>query len=169
MQEIKSASIINILPFVFLYILKTHQKQNDIKCENDRLYKYIPDKSKKLNSKIKWILLSLPILLMLLKSSNNESLEHTFVLLSHAIMIKTAMHFMSPCLPKEEFTNITFIMLILNLIYFDIIPKEHMKGGYISSILYSLFLISKRETTSANIIVDFSLAHFVFLLPKVLK
>ena len=38
---IKSASVLNILPFIFLYILKNHQKEEKVKCDSDKLYEYI--------------------------------------------------------------------------------------------------------------------------------
>lgn len=166
---IKSASVLNILPFIFLYILKNHQKEEKVKCDSDKLYEYIPDKSKKIHPNLKKFLLAIPVLALLFKSNNNVALEHTFVILSYAIGIKTAMHFMTPCLAKQEFTNIVAITLLLNLVYFDILPKQHMHGGYLASVMYSLFLIAGRETTSANLIMDYTIAHFVFVLPKYLN
>ena len=78
------------------------------------------------------------------------------------------MHYMTPCLAKQEFTNIIAIVLLLNLRYFNIIPQEHVQGGFIASAAYSLFLISMRETTSANIISDYTIGLLSFLLPKFL-
>ena len=164
-SPIKSATILNILPFVFLYILKNHQKQENTKCDTDRLYQYIPNKSKAMHPNLKNFLLAIPVLALLSKS-NSVSLEHTFVILSYAIFLKTAIHFMSPCLPKQDFNNITAITLMLNLVYFNIIPKEHLHGGYIATIMYSLLLIAGRETTSSNLLTDYIIAHFVFILPK---
>ena len=163
----KSASFLNILPFLFLYILLNHQEQKDVKCDNDKLYNYIPNKSKNANRNLKYIISAIPILLLLFKSNNNKSIEHAFVVTSYAIAIKTAIHFMTPCIPKQEFTNIVMICMILNLRYFNIIPENHMQTGYLASVLYSIFLISRRETTSANIIIDQSLAHFVFMYAKI--
>lgn len=168
----KSASFLHILPFIFLYILKNHQKQIDAKCDEDKLYNLIPDKTKvnskkeKVSSNIKYILSVIPIVYLLIKSQDNKPLEHTFVVLSYAIALKTAIHFMTPCIPKQDFTNIANIVILLNMRYFNIIPSEHMTGGYLLTVLYSLFLISQRETTSANIIMDYTFAHFVFLYAK---
>lgn len=167
-SSIKSASFLHILPFILLYLLKNHQPIEKKDCVTDKLYEYIPDKSTKFNPNMKYFLLAFPILTLLFKSNNNQTLEHTFVLLSYAIGLKTAMHFLSPCLPKQEFTNIVSITILLNLIYFNIIPKEHIQGGYIISLMYSLYLISMRETTSANIIIDYSLAHLSFLYTKMI-
>jgi len=163
---IKSASFLNILPFIFLYILKNHEKVEDVKCDSDKLYKYIPNKTKSFHPNMKLLLLSVPIMLLLFKSNNNVALEHTFVILSYAIAIKTSMHYLTPCLPKQEFTNIIAIVLLLNLRYFDIIPEyQHC---VIASGLYSTFLILTRETTSANIISDYTIGFLSFLLPKFL-
>ena len=167
--SIKSANILNVLPFIFLYILIFHQKQEDIKYEADKMYSYIPNKSKSIHPNLKKFLLAIPLVLMLFKSNSNVSIEHTFVILSYAIGIKSLMHFMTPNLPKREFTNVVFITLILNMVYFDIIPKEHIHGGYLSTILYALFLIAGRETTSSNIIMDYTIAHLVFMIPKYLN
>ena len=165
---IKSASFLNILPFILLYILKSHEKVEDVKCDSDKLYKYIPNKSKTFHRNMKFMLLSVPIILLLFKSDNNIALEHTLVILSYAIAIKTSMHYMTPCLAKQEFTNIIAIVLLLNLRYFNIIPQEHIQGGFIVSAAYSLFLISMRETTSANVISDYTIALLSFILPKFL-
>lgn len=165
---IKSASFLNILPFIFLYILKNHEKVENVKCDSDKLYKYIPNKTKSFHPNMKLMLLAVPVLLLLFKSKNNVAVEHTLVILSYAIAIKTAMHYMTPCLAKQEFTNIIAIVLLLNLRYFDIIPQEHIQGGFIASAAYSLFLISMRETTSANVISDYTIALLSFLLPKFL-
>lgn len=167
-STIKSASFLHILPFIFLYILKNHEKAEDVKCESDKLYKYVPDKTKSFHPNMKIILLSIPLILLLFKSNNNVALEHTLVILSYAIAIKTSMHFMTPCLPKQEFTNIIAIVLLLNLRYFNIISQEHIQGGFIASAAYSVFLVSIRETTSANIISDYTIALLSFLLPKFL-
>ena len=167
-STIKSASFLHILPFIFLYILKNHEKLEEVKCDSDKLYKYIPDKTKSFHPNMKLMLLSVPILLLIFKSNNNIALEHTFVILSYAIAIKTTMHYMTPCFAKQEFTNIISIVLLLNLRYFDIIPQEHIQSGFIASSAYSLFLISIRETTSANIISDYTIAILSFLLPKFL-
>ena len=163
---VKSANIMNVLPFIFLYILIFHQKQEKVKYEADKMYAYIPNKSKNIHPNLKKFLLAIPLVLLLFKSSNNVSIEHTFVILSYAIAIKSLMHFMTPNLPKREFTNVVFITLILNMIYFDLIPREHIHGGYLSTIMYSLFLIAGRETTSSNIIMDYTIAHLVFMIPK---
>ena len=167
-SSIKSASFLNILPFIFLYILKNHEKVEVVKCDTDKLYKYIPNKSKLFNPYMKVIILTIPIILLLFKSNNNIALEHTLVILSYAIAIKTSMHYLTPCLAKQEFTNIIFIVLILNLRYFDIIPQEHITGAFIASGAYSALLISMRETTSANIISDYTISILSFLLPKFL-
>ena len=167
-STIKSASFLNILPFIFLYILKNHEKVEDVKCDSDKMYKYIPNKSKSFHPNMKLILLSIPVLLLLFKSKNNIAVEHTLVIISYAIAIKTSMHYLSPCLAKQEFTNIVSIVILLNLRYFDIIPQEHMQGGFIASVAYSIFLISMRETTSSNIISDYTISLLSFLLPKFL-
>ena len=114
-STIKSASFLHILPFIFLYILKNHEKIEDVKCGSDKLYKYIPDKTNSFHPNMKLMLLSVPILLLLFKSKNNVSLEHTLVILSYAIAIKTSMHYMTPCLAKQEFTNIIAIVILLTL------------------------------------------------------
>ena len=165
---IKSASLLNILPFILLYILKTNEKVEDVKCDSDKLYKYLPNKSKTFHPNMKFMLLSVPIILLLFKSNNNIALEHTLVILSYAIAIKTSMHYMTPCLAKQEFTNIIAIVLLLNLRYFNIIAQEHIQGSFIASAAYSLFLISMRETTSANVISDYTIALLSFILPKFL-
>lgn len=162
----RSASILNILPFLFLYILLNHQPANTVKCDNDKLYKYIPNKSKHIKENIKYILSAIPILMLLLKSKDSKSIEHAFVVTSYAIGIKTLIHFMTPCIPKQEFTNIVTICMLLNLRYFNIIPQEHMQTGYLLSVLYSILLLSIRQTTSANLIMDYSLAHFIFMYIK---
>ena len=167
-STIKSASFLHILPFVFLYILKNHEKIEVVQCDSDKLYKYVPNKSKVFHPNIKWMLLSVPTLLLLFKSNNNLALEHTLVILSYAIALKTSMHYMTPCLAKQEFTNTVAIVLMLNLRYFDIIPSEHTQAGFIGVMMYSLFLISTRETTSANVISDYSITLLSFLLPKYL-
>ena len=163
-----SAGIMNVFPFIFLYILLNHQEQGEQKCENDKLYGYIPNKSKQLNSKYRLYILIAAVIALLIKSKTNETIEHSFVLLSYAIGLKTAIHFMSPCIPKAEFTNITIICVLLNMIYFNIIPNEHMTGGYLASFIYSLYLISTRQTTTGNVIIDNTIAHFIFLYIKFL-
>ena len=164
----KSASFLNILPFIFLYILKNHQNiNNKINCDTDKLYDLIPNKNKEnVQYNLKYFITLIPILFLLLKGTNNVPIEHCFVTLSYAIALKTAIHFMSPCIPKQEFTNITNIIVLLNLRYFNIVPDDHMSKGYLLTGLYSLFLISQRETTSANIIMVYTFAHFVFLYAK---
>ena len=163
---LKSASFLNVLPFIFLYILKNHEKIEEVKCESDKLFKYIPNKTNSIHPNMKFMLLSVPILLLLFKSKNNVAVEHTLVILSYAIAIKTAMHYMTPCLAKQEFTNIIAIVLLLNLRYFDIIQPEHTQIASIVSVLYSIFLILMRETTSANIISDYTISILAFLIPK---
>ena len=168
-STIKSASFLNILPFIFLYILKNHEKIENVKCDSDKLYKYIPNKTKSFHPNMKLMLLAIPVLLLLFKSNNNVAVEHTLVILSYAIAIKTAMHYMTPCLAKQEFTNLIAIVLLLNLRYFDIVPQEHTQIAFFGILpAYSIFLISMRETTSANIISDYTIALLSFLLPKFL-
>ena len=166
-SNIKSASFFNILPFIFLYILKNHGRAEDVKCDSDRLYKYIPNKKKSLHPNLKYILLLIPICILLFKSQNNISLEHTLVILSYAIAIKTSMHFMTPCLAKQEFIHIISIVLFLNLRYFNIIPQGNNEVVWVS-IAYSLFFVLTRETTTANIISDYTIALLSFILPKYL-
>lgn len=166
-SNIKSASFINILPFLFLYILKTHEKKEDINCDSDKLYKYIPNKSNTFHPNLKYFLLSIPIILLLVKSNTSTSLEHTLVILSYAIAIKTSMHYLTPCLAKQEFTNIIFIVLLLNLRYFNII--QEYQHCLIASGMFSAFLLSSREITSANMISDYTIAVLSFILPKYLS
>ena len=166
----KSASVLNILPFILLYILHNHQDKEKEKSKpkviRDKLYDYIPDKSKQFNTNIKYFLLVFPLIALLFKSDKSTSLEHTFVLLSHAVGIKSLMYFMTPSLPKQEFLNIIVITLVYNLIYFGIIPRDHRSVGLAATFLYSMYLISTRETTSANIIIDYSVVSLVFLAAK---
>jgi len=163
----KTASFLNILPFILLYILKNHTgdtgKPGEVK---DKLYDYIPNKSKSFNPNLKYWILAVPALVLLFKSTDNTSLEHAFVLLSYTIGIKALMYYLTPSQQKRDFTNIIAITIVFNLIYFDIIPKEHRDKGLLLSGMYSVFLLSIRDTTSANIISDYSIASLAFLLGK---
>ena len=164
----KSANFLHILPFAFLYILHEHiPDRKELICNDDRIYKYIPNysKNKFWTDKIKYVLMSIPIIILLLKSQS-EAIEHTLVITSYAIAIKSMMHFLTPCIPKEEFTNIIVLCSLLNLIYFQVIPKDKMTEAYVATMLYSVYLIAGRYTTSANIITDFSLVHLVFMYTK---
>jgi len=164
----KSINILHLLPFTFLYIFHNNlqfkdKKKRDEMCKTDVLYKYIPNKSKDISEKIKWIAIVAPLLLMLIKSTKSAYLEHTFVVISFAIFLKVLIQFLTPCLPKFDISNIIYLCTFLNIFYFDILPKEHIQIGYLVSLMYSVLLLSMRDTTSANIIMDYVIAHSVFL------
>ena len=164
----KNANFLHILPFLFLYIVYENQPtRKELVCSDDRLYKYIPNYSdmKLYKNYTKYALMCIPIALLLLKTQS-EVIEHTLVITSYAIALKSFIHFVSPCIPKEEFSNIVVLCSCLNLIYFNVVPKEKVSGTYLLTILYSLYLIAGRRTTSANIIIDFSLSHLVFMYTK---
>lgn len=168
----KSASILNVLPFILLYILYNHQepvvpqKGKQQVIVKDKLYDYIPDKTNQISPNLKYFIMAFAIIGLLFKSNNNTTLEHTFVILSYVIGIKASMYFLTPSLPKRDFANIIFITIIFNLMYFDIIPREHRQGGVLGSIAYSILLLMRRETTSAIIISDYTIASLAFLFAK---
>ena len=164
----KSINVLHLLPFVLLYVFHNNlqfkdKKKRDEMCKTDVLYKHIPNKSKEISEKIKWIAMGAPILLMILKSTNSSYLEHTFVVLSLAVFLKVLMQFLTPCLPKFDISNVIYLSSFLNIFYFNILPKEHIQIGYLVSFMYSVTLLAMRDTTSANIIMDYIIAHSVFL------
>lgn len=167
-MKTKNANFLHILPFIFLYILyENRPERKELVCNDDRLYKYIPNFSdtKFYKQTVKYLIMSIPLVVLLMKT-NPEAIEHTLVITSYTVAIKAIMHFLTPCIPKEEFSNIVFISTILNLIYFNVVPREKMTEAYLVSILYSVYLIAGRCTTSANIITDYTLAHFIFMYTK---
>ena len=153
-----------MLPFILTYLYISKNNNNDQTI--DRLYEYIPDKTKNINDKLNYIIIGITLLLLIMKSENNKSVEHTVKVISYTIMTKLMIYFMTPSIQKKTFSNSIMICLLLNMIYFNVISLCRKHIAYIITIVYSVFQISQRKTTSANIIMDYCISHLMFLLSK---
>ena len=76
----KTASILNVLPFILLYILYNHQepvvqqKNKQQVIVKDKLYDYIPDKTNTISPNLKYFIMAFAIIGLLFKSNKNTTL-----------------------------------------------------------------------------------------------
>ena len=127
----KQATFANVLPYILCYIAQVSENKNDSPNKTkDRLYNYVPDKSKTWKENNKWIMLAIPLIVLLFKSQTHVPVEHAFVLVSYVIGIKSLMNFLTPN-DNAEYINASIMCILLTLIYHDIIPKDKKNFAYI--------------------------------------
>ena len=153
--------------FIVLSIYIINLKNKNKKCATkDVMYKVIP---KSENGKgydlTKLCLMFAPLILLIKKSNSPIPLEHLTSLFSYIIFIhllKTT----STDLPCENLSVSFVISTCILLLYWNVVNQNDIYSTYFYILLYSIFELSRRNTTTSNIINDLLITHFMFYLSK---
>jgi hypothetical protein len=154
-----------ILIFFCIYVLNL--KNKNVKCvTKDVMYNVIPESEHiKGYDLTKICLMFAPLILLIKKSNSSVPLEHLTSLFSYITFIhllKTT----STDLPCENLSMSFVISSCIILLYWNIVNKNDIYSTYFYVLLYAIFELSRRNTTTANIINDLLITHFVFYLTK---
>ena len=169
----RKISSLHILLVIFWFLITKKRNMTSSKTENTDLIRktfYLPYFSK-IHPMFMWVLALLPMYLFFSNEKHQQKLpiifEHMLVVYISIIAVSTFKMFTNEESNVIDYKFSILTLLMLNLLMYDIIPKNQSVLAYTYVIGFKyLELMKNKSHTTSNAIDHFILTHLMFFLLK---
>lgn len=147
----------HLIPVMFMFI-------NFTKTKTDVLHEIVPKYEAK---NYHYMLISL-IPLVLLRNASLKNIEHAIVIFSMSAGLKAFTKQLTYSKQQHDYFFIFAVCCVLIAINYTLVPRTsfYVYALYLYMVTYSIYQLSLRKDTTANLFQDFINTHFIFFFSK---